>query len=266
MYSCLLDILFPRRCPVCGRIVPFSSSSSFELPPFCGSGKEGFLQRPLICPGCIAKLSWVTAPVCKRCGKEIVSDTAEYCFDCSRHKRTFDRGMAIINYNETASRSLSQIKYNNRREYLDFYGEAMFRILSPAVHRLHPDVMVPVPVHPSRLKKRGFNQAEELAKRLSAHFSSQAPDFPDFPEIPTDTSLLFRSKKTLPQKNLDPSQRLKNLEQAFFARPLPPQIKKILLIDDIYTTGSTAEACARALKKAGAEKVYFAVVAIGSGR
>ena len=77
---------------------------------------------------------------------------------------------------------------------------------------------------------------------------------------------LIRSKKTAPQKDLGPALRLKNLEQAFFCKKLPSGVKKVLLIDDIYTTGSTAEACARALKKAGAGQVYLFVIAIGSGR
>ena len=77
---------------------------------------------------------------------------------------------------------------------------------------------------------------------------------------------VIRPKKTAPQKDLGPALRLKNLEQAFFCKKLPSGVKKVLLIDDIYTTGSTAEACARALKKAGAGQVYLLVIAIGSGR
>ena len=96
----MTDILFPRRCPVCGGIV---------LP-----------KGDLICPGCMTKLSWVRRPVCKKCGKEVLDETIEYCYDCTRHKRSFDYGLSLINYDDTASRSMARIKYNNRREYLDF--------------------------------------------------------------------------------------------------------------------------------------------------
>ena len=117
------------------------------------------------------------------------------------------------------------------------------------------DVLVPVPVHPSRLRIRGFNQAEELAWRLSEKTG-----------IPVDRSILKRSKKTAPQKSLDPSGRLKNLEQAFTAGHIPPNIHSVILVDDIYTTGSTIEACTRVLKKAGMEHVYFVTIFIGHGQ
>ena len=108
---------------------------------------------------CIRDSSWVSQPVCKRCGKELPVDTAEYCLDCTRHPRSFEGGRALLNYNRTASRSMAQIKYNNRREYLDFYAEAMARRLGPAIRRMNAQALVPVPVHPSRMKVRGFNQA-----------------------------------------------------------------------------------------------------------
>lgn len=228
------DLLFPRRCPVCGRIV---------MP------KGG-----LICPGCMGKLSWVRRPTCKKCGKEVADSTIEYCCDCTRRKRSFDYGLSLINYDDIASRSMSQIKYNNKREYLDFYSEAMLRKLGKRIKAMNGDVLIPVPVHPSRLRRRGFNQAEELADRLSPHLG-----------IPVDTTILRRDRKTAPQKSLDAGGRLKNLEQAFCASQIPAHIRSVILVDDIYTTGSTIEACARVLKKAGAEHVYFVTIFIGNG-
>ena len=224
----ILDLLFPRRCPVCGQII---------MP-----------KGNLICPGCIRKLSWVRGPVCKCCGKEIISDRRQ------RQMCIRDR-MALLNYNEISAPSLAKIKYHNRREYLDFYAEAAYRKYAARIARLSPDLIIPVPVHKSRMKKRGFNQAEEFGKRLSHYL-----------EIPMNSSLLIRSKKTVPQKDLGPALRLKNLEQAFSCRKLPYRMKKVLLIDDIYTTGSTAEACSRALKKAGAEQVFLLVIATSSNR
>lgn len=230
----ITDMLFPRRCPVCGGIV---------LP-----------KGRLICPGCMEKLSWVRRPVCKKCGKEVADDTIEYCYDCTRHKRCFEYGLSLINYDELASRSMAQIKYNNKREYLDFYSEAMVRKIGKGIKAMKADVFIPVPVHPSRLRTRGFNQAEELARRLSKMLG-----------IPVNTSILQRDRKTAPQKSLDSGGRLKNLEQAFSALPIPSQMQNIILVDDIYTTGSTIEACTRALKKAGAGHVYFVTIFIGNG-
>ena len=235
LINIILDLLFPRRCPVCGQIVMPKGS--------------------LICPECVKKLSWVRGPVCKCCGKEIISGTMEYCPDCAAHPRSFSHGMALFNYNEISAPSLAMVKYHDRREYLDFYAKAAYRRYAKTIARLSLDLIIPVPVHKSRLKKRGFNQAEEFGKRLSGYLG-----------IPMSSEYLIRPKKTAPQKDLGPALRLKNLEQAFFCKKLPSGVKKVLLIDDIYTTGSTAEACARALKKAGAGQVYLLVIAIGSGR
>lgn len=234
-YSKMLDLLFPRRCPVCAGIV---------MP------KGG-----LICPDCMKKLSWVRRPTCKKCGKEVISGTIEYCHDCTRHKRSFEYGLGLINYNDIASRSMARIKYGNKREYLDFYAEAMVRKLGPRILSMKADALVPVPVHPSRMKTRGFNQAEDLSRRLS-----------DRLRIPTDASILRRGKNTAPQKSLDASGRLRNLEQAFFVDRLSAGIHALILVDDIYTTGSTIEACTRALKKAGVERVYFLTLFIGNGQ
>lgn len=233
----LTDLLFPRRCPVCGKIV---------VP------KGG-----LICPGCVKKLSFVKGPVCMRCGKELIWQDGEYCHDCMRHRRSFERGAALLNYNEAAAASMAQIKYKNKREYLDFYSLEMVRRLGKRLAGMGADAFVPVPVHPSRRRTRGFDQAEELADRLSRQTG-----------IPVLKGALIRSKKTMPQKALTPEQRLRNLEQAFLVVPekLWKGMERVVLVDDIYTTGSTIEACSRVLKRAGIKKIYFVSICIGGDR
>lgn len=150
------------------------------------------------------------------------------------------------------------IKYKNKREYLDFYAAAMDRRFRKLVKSWQADVLIPIPVHPSRKRSRGYNQAEELAVRLSKYW-----------DIPVDCDLLVRSKKTAPQRKLNPEERLKNLQEAFAlsetygASQLP---ECVILIDDIYTTGSTIEACARRLKAAGVKKIHFLSICIGGGR
>ena len=120
---------------------------------------------------------------------------------------------------------------------------------------MNVDVIIPVPVHPSRRRKRGFNQAEVLAKIMGERLG-----------IPVRTDLLTRTKKTLPQKELSAGERLKNLSGAFRAEVIPAEIRRILLVDDIYTTGSTIEACTRALKTSGAQAIYFVVICMAGGR
>lgn len=229
------DILFPRRCPVCDEIV---------LP-----------RGGLICPECVKSLSFVKGPVCKKCGKEVFSDRLEYCFDCTKHTRSFESGRALINYNDAAKDSMVKIKYKNKREYIDFYTEAICRRYEKQIARMGADVLVPVPVHPSRMKTRGYNQAELLARGIGRSLG-----------IPVRSDLLRRSRKTAPQKELNPAERLKNLEQAFEAEGNFAGIETVILIDDIYTTGSTIEACTRALKRAGVKTVYFLTICIGRGQ
>lgn len=195
--------------------------------------------------------------MCQRCGKEVISECQEYCPDCSRRSHTFEAGMALLNYNEAARKSMAEIKYKNRREYLDFYARVISVRFQKQVSRIAPDVLVPVPVHASRKRKRGFNQAEELALRLGKLW-----------DVPVDSRLLIRKRKTDPQKELSPGERLKNLRDAFaLSHSHHSDIPHtVLLVDDIYTTGSTVEACSRILKASGVAQVYIIVICIGGGR
>lgn len=229
-----IDLLFPRRCPVCGEIVSGESAAAG------------------ICLDCIKKLSPVKEPVCKKCGKGLFSDQQEYCLDCVRRPKSFETGRALLNYNEAARTSMAAIKYKNRREYLDFYGEMMVWKYGRMVKRWQPQVLIPVPVHPSRRRQRGFNQAEELAVRLGKKL-----------DIPVEKRLLIRTRKTTAQHGLSAAERLKNLQQAFSVCPGVKIPRSALLIDDIYTTGSTAEACTRVLKHAGIHQVYILTICIG---
>ena len=238
-WKMFLDCLYPRRCPVCGEIV---------VP-----------KGALICPDCEKQISWVDGAVCQSCGRQLSDETAEYCPDCMRRRHSFDGGIALCNYNDAARTSMAKIKYQGRREYLDYYGQVFVKRLGRKIAGFHPDVLVPVPVHPARKKKRGFNQAEVLAERISEELEQQYHI-----RIPVCPELLSRTKKTLPQKDLSAAERLKNLEGAFEAGTVPPGIRRVLLVDDIYTTGSTADTCAKALKQAGVRKVYIATACIGN--
>ena len=189
--------------------------------------------------------------------------------------------MALIRYDTVAQKSIAAVKYKNRREYLDFYAEAIARRYGYFFKHRKDAVLVPVPVHPARLRSRGFNQAGELAVRLGR-----------LTGLPVNERLLVRTKKTAPQKELGPDERLRNLRHAFAVaaefRQEPAQDKTdsrrmpgrtasvpagkaaklpqtVILADDIYTTGSTIEACARVLKAAGVRQVYFVSICIGGG-
>ena len=198
------DLLFPRRCPVCGGVA---------MP-----------KGRLICPACLKQLSFVSSPACMKCGKEIGSRDQEYCADCIRRKKSFTRGFALLNYDSRAAVSMAAVKYHNKREYLDFYARAAALRFEKQFRQAGIQVIVPVPVHASRLKTRGFNQAAVLAEKLSAELG-----------IPWE-ELLIRVKKTDPQKSLGSAERLKNLRGAFEAEQEAGKWERVLLVDDIYTT------------------------------
>ena len=232
----LIGIMYPRRCPICGNIVIPKSESA--------------------CVKCRLKLNPIQEPRCKKCSKPLLNEEQEYCFDCQRQQHHYEKGYAVYTYEESIKDSLIQYKFYGKREFAKFYVESIISELGDKLLRLQPDVIVPVPLHKRKLRIRGFNQAELLAKGIGDALS-----------IPLHTDWLERVKYTTPQKKLNDKERLRNLERAFLCRADTNDIigKCILLVDDIYTTGSTIEACTRVLLQAGCSKVYFVTICIGKG-
>ena len=227
----LMDSLFPRRCPVCGEIVS---------PP----GWQ-------VCRDCFPKLLFVEPPVCMKCGKSVEDESEAFCHDCAAGEKSFEYGVALLNYDDVMRRAVSRIKYKNRREYIKPFAKMFWMRWGKTIAEMEADCLVPVPLHPTRYRKRGFNQAELLARELGS-----------LSGIPVRTDILFRERKTEAQKELTPDQRIRNLQKAFRADPEKADVSSVILVDDIYTTGSTAEACTRALKEAGVGKVYTACLCI----
>lgn len=208
----------------------------------------------LVCEHCRCKLPYIKEPVCKSCGKEIRRREQEYCFDCMKVSHHYTEGRALFAYNEVMQRSVSAFKYKNRQEYARLYGRELAKVFCRQIKRWDAEMLIPVPVHKSRYRKRGYNQAELLAYSITEYI-----------DLPVDSKLLVRTKKTTAQKSLSTKERVKNLQDAFQVTKSVVQYKKIILVDDIYTTGSTADACAGALKEGGAEQVYLLCLCIGSG-
>jgi len=232
----ILDLLYPRTCPVCSSIL--------------GHGEQK------ICRECIGKLVYVTQPSCMKCGKPLEKEEKEYCCDCKKKEYHYERGYALWVYNQYARKSMVAFKYKHQKEYADFYVEEFLNQYEQQIQRWKADAMIPVPIHISKLRERGYNQAEVLAAKLGIQLG-----------IPVQCNLLRRVKKTMPQKELDDRQRLRNLLEAFsvdikYQNALP---ETVILVDDIYTTGSTIEACSLVLKQAGVKKIYFISICIGRG-
>lgn len=226
------QLLFPLRCPVCDQPVrPFGEK---------------------ICPECFLKRAFLTAPYCMKCGKK-VEEEEELCADCREKAHVFERGRALYEY-DSVKLSIYRFKYGQRREYAGLFGEEMGYFLGDFIRDTGADALIPIPLHASRLRERGYNQAELLADALSGYTG-----------IRVMKNYLLRTKNTTPLKYLNPLQRQNNLKKAFIIHRNDVKLKKVILVDDIYTTGSTIDEAARTLMGSGVEKVYFVALSCGAG-
>lgn len=226
-----LELLYPKTCCFCGKV----------------SERE-------ICEKCFPKIIYINEPRCKKCGKPVRYEEQEYCYDCQKKEHEFEQGRSVWLQKMPVSLSIYQFKYKNRRIYGKFYAKEMARLYGKLIREWQIDVIVPVPLHARKKRQRGFNQAEIIAKELGKELG-----------IPVETDVIIRKRYTRPQKELNDKERRKNLKEAFAAVKVWKKAKNVLLIDDIYTTGSTIDTVAKELKRAGARKVWFLTISIGQG-
>ena len=232
----MLDLLYPKRCPVCLSV----------LPP---GGR-------LIHDPCREKIRTVREPVCYKCGKPLLSEETEYCGNCRKHMPLFETCIAWAEYaSRYTRRMLMQVKYYGDCQLLDFPCQDLAEKYRDRVSSWQAETLIPVPVHKSRLRTRGYNQAEEIALRLGEVW-----------HLPVDADYLTRTGKTAAQKELNDSERQANLMHAFQAAPDHKRYDTVILVDDIYTTGSTMAACTRVLLASGIRRVYGAVLATSRDR
>ena len=217
-----LNLLYPRRCPFCLAVIE---------------------RRQLLCDECKRTLRPISGPRCFCCGRK-VGYREEYCPDCL-HPRGFREGRGIFLYDGRMRRSVMAYKDGGNRLFARTYARAMAGFGRSYLERLHPEVFVGIPLYKRTLAQRGFNQSALLARELS-----------DLTGVPSREDLLFKEKKTAPQKSLKGSARRKNLSGAFRASREAEGLS-ICLVDDVYTTGSTLEEAARTLYFAGAREVTF---------
>ncbi len=240
----LFSVLFPSDCRICG--LPLLNVS--RLP---------------VCPDCLAAIHPVQGKVCSICGERVLSVYADVddgglrlCPVCRRLDRPFERAVSYGSYDGGLRELIHLLKYNGVRPAANVLG----RMLANAIGALEPGfgqrpvLVVPVPLFKGKRRQRGFNQSELIA---TAALKSLPRD-----RFELATDVLIRTRPTDSQIGLTSHQRRENLRGAF-AVPRKQEVtgREIILVDDVYTTGTTASECARILRRAGASKVWVATVA-----
>lgn len=230
-----LDLVLPRSCHICKRIL---------------RGEP----NPCFCRDCWSTIALLEGPCCPRCGKPFVSEAAlshspdHLCGDCRIRPPRYDRALAAGRYEGVLAEAIHLFKYRGKTRLVGPLGGLVLKTMQslPTI-----DCLIPVPLHPSRLREREFNQALLLCDYLK--------DQSGLPVIPDG---LERIRQTPPQVGLSLPDRRRNVRRAFvLGRPGRIEGWRVALVDDVFTTGATVNECARVLKRAGAETVYVLTVA-----
>lgn len=223
-----LQLLYPPRCGCCGDPV----AAHFAGP---------------ICSACLNRVEVLSSPLCLKCGRGLSADGGSedrYCGSCLKKPPVFNSARSCFSYQGSVRSLLHRLKYASDSSAAATLAKLIEKtgVLADAGSF---EVIVPVPLHPSRLRRRGLNQALVLAKAI----------FAEEPEK-IEPNMLIRVKNTVAQTRLSGSERRRNLHGAFAINPGAAIAgKRICLVDDIFTTGTTVSECARMLKKCGAEAV-----------
>jgi ComF family protein len=241
----LFSVLVPSDCRICQE--PLLNISA--LP---------------VCPACLDQIRPIRGRVCSVCGERVLSAFAEAdsdglrrCPVCRRADRPFSRAVAYGSYDAGLRELIHLLKYNGVRPAANVLGRMLVEAMTPIEPCFEQEkvLVIPVPLYRGKRHQRGFNQAELIAQRaLRSH--------PSHDRFELASSLLLRTRDTHSQIGLTSHQRRENMRGAFTVPRASEVIgREVLLVDDVYTTGTTVSECARVLRKAGASQVWIATVA-----
>jgi ComF family protein len=230
------DLLFPRQCAGCGdmgRVRP-----------------DAFWCGP-----CWDELPWIQPPWCPICGVPYLSVPKDredaWCGDCIGGNHVFDAARSAVFYEGKVRQGILQLKFGGKLSWVPALSELLFEAIARDAWNDQVDLITAVPLHRRRLRHRGFNQSSLLARALARRLPK-----------PCRLDALERNRWTEPQTRLQRAARLENVKGAFTVKhPGEVEGRTVLLVDDVFTTGTTLNECARTLKKAGASAVIALTVA-----
>lgn len=234
LFTLLVDIIYPPRCVICSQFLwkgPLSRDR----------------RSALFCQACTADFRCLVPPLCPICGQPFSAAAGDDhpCEDCLRKRPLYDAAWAPYHYEGAILKGIHRLKYGSKSFVADALGPLVTGFAQQRLDGARPDLIMPVPLHPRRLRERGFNQSLLLARHVSRTL-----------HLDLDILSLRRVRYTLPQANLAKKERQKNVRGAFFLEQEGVvRGKTVLLVDDVVTTGNTLNECARILRKAGAQKV-----------
>ncbi|MFC1862862.1 ComF family protein [Thermodesulfobacteriota bacterium] len=240
IFSGLVDIIYPVRCHACQK--------------FLEENEQGGLA---ICSDCLKSFVRITSPFCSVCRTPFISRTGEnhHCENCLRKRPQYEALGAPFLYEGVLMGIIHQFKYSGKSHYADSLGHLLASFARQWLIDPEHYLMMPVPLHPKKLRQRGFNQSLLLARIVSSIFNAEL-----------DFLSLKRIKYSIAQTGLSKKERIKNVRKAFeYTGDIDIKDRTIVLVDDVATTGSTLNECARILKKSGCKKVFGLVLARTSG-
>ena len=235
MFQGISDLLYPHNCLLCHRYL-------------------NSLQKNLaLCSSCLSTIEFNHPPFCRKCSRHLTDGSQSHCDDCLRKDFLFDCAWAPCFYNETMRKLIHLFKYGNKTSLRHCFTEMILSFLENHPAQGHSfDLLVPIPLHPVRLRERGYNQSAILAQGIAQRLN-----------LPICNQNLIRTRHTQNQARVNPKNRFTNIHDAFrIKHSAQVKEKSVLLVDDLLTSGTTASEAARVLKESGARRVGVLTLAL----
>lgn len=232
----------------------FKSIADIVFPAYCLSCNTKLdIYEKFLCTSCSELIVPISGKTCSKCSKQLpeYSGKTKVCEDCRQIKWHFKKCEAITYYDKIIKKILHEVKFKKRPKYLNIFDKLLSNSVKNLLINVKPDIVVPVPSDKKTLRERTFNQATVISRKVSK-----------ISGIKLEEKILKKPQHIYRQSHLNRKERQKNIENAYSLHAQADvKDRHILLVDDIYTTGATLNACSRELKRAGAKKITCLTIA-----